>query len=94
MPRTAASEVTAKAVGEEIRRARRELALTQRELADRLGASQSYVANVEAGRENLTLGKLAQIADALGTALAIRLELVERATIAVPEDQAAALAGG
>jgi transcriptional regulator with XRE-family HTH domain len=94
MPRTTASEVTAKAVGEEMRRARRELTLTQRELADRLGASQSYVANVEAGRENLTLGKLAQIADALGTALAIRLEVVERATIAVPEDQAAALTGG
>ena len=93
MPRTTASEVTAKAVGEEIRRARRELAFTQRELADRLGASQSYVANVEAGRENLTLGKLAQIASALGTALGIQLEVVERATIAVPEDQAAALAG-
>jgi transcriptional regulator with XRE-family HTH domain len=94
MPRTAVSDVTAKAVGEEIRRARRELALTQRELAGRLRASQSYVANVEAGRENLTIGKLAQIADALGTALQIRLEVVERATIAVPEDQAAALTGG
>ena len=94
MPRTATSEVTAKAVGEEIRRARRELALTQRELADRLAATQPYVANVEAGRENLTIGKLAHIANALGTALQIRLELVERATIAVPEDQAAVLAGG
>lgn len=91
MPRTTTSELTAKAVGEEIRRARKELALTQLELARRLGASQSYVANVEAGRENLTIGKLAQIAGALGTALKIQLPVVERAAVAVPEDQTAVL---
>ncbi|MGH2804598.1 MAG: helix-turn-helix domain-containing protein [Thermoleophilaceae bacterium] len=94
MPRTTTSELTAKAVGEEIRRARKQLALTQLELARRLGASQSYVAHVEAGRENLTIGKLAQIAGALGTALKIQLPLVERAAVAVPEDQAAGLTAG
>lgn len=94
MPRTKTSEVAAQAVGEEIRRARKELGLTQLEVAGRLGASQSYVANVEAGRENLTIGKLAQIAGALGTALELRLPVVERAPVAVPEDQAAALTGG
>jgi transcriptional regulator with XRE-family HTH domain len=36
----------------------------RRELAQRLGSSQADVANVEAGRENLTLGKLAQLAGA------------------------------
>jgi|GraSoiStandDraft_45_1057281.scaffolds.fasta_scaffold265112_2 transcriptional regulator with XRE-family HTH domain len=84
MPATATSEITAKAVGEEIRRARRELALTQRELAQRLGTSQAYVANVEAGRENVTLGKLAQLAAALGAGLEIRFAVVPRAEITVP----------
>lgn len=93
MPRTATSDVTAKAVGEEVRRTRKQLALTQLELASRLGTSQSYVANVEAGRENVTIGKLAQIAAALESTLEIRLPIVERAAIAVPEDQAAALTG-
>lgn len=85
MPATATSEVTARAVGEELRRARRELGLTQRELANRLASTQSYVANVEAGRENLTLGKLAQFANGLGARLGIRVEVVPRATVHVPE---------
>lgn len=81
MPATASSEITAQAVGEELRRARRELGLTQRELADHLATSQGYVANVEAGRENLTLGKLAQ----LGARLTIRVEVVPRALVKVPD---------
>jgi transcriptional regulator with XRE-family HTH domain len=87
MPATSTSEITSKAVGEEIRRARRELELTQRDLAERLGSSQAYVANVEAGRENLTLGKLAQIAAALGAHLQIQLAVVTRAQVTVPERQ-------
>lgn len=85
MPVTATSEITAKAVGEEIRRARRELALTQREFAQRLGTSQAYIANVEAGRENLTLGKLAHLATTLGATLNIRLDVVPRAHVEIPE---------
>jgi transcriptional regulator with XRE-family HTH domain len=85
MPATASSEITARAVGEELRRARRELGLTQREFADRLATTQGYVANVEAGRENLTLGKLAQLAGGLGARLDIRVEVVPRAHVEVPE---------
>jgi len=85
MPATASSEITAQAVGEELRRARRELGLTQRELADHLATSQGYVANVEAGRENLTLGKLAQLAGGLGARLTIRVEVVPRALVKVPD---------
>jgi transcriptional regulator with XRE-family HTH domain len=85
MPATAVSEITAKAVGEEIRRARRELKLTQREFAGRLGTSQAYVSNVEAGRENLTLGKLAQVAAALGASLDVHFAVVPRAHIEIPE---------
>ena len=65
MPRTAASEIHAKVVGLEIRTTRHALGLTQAEVAERLGASASYISAVEAGRRNLTLGQLANIANAM-----------------------------
>ena len=65
MPRTAASEIHAKVVGREIRATRRALGLTQAEVAERLGVSASYMSAVEAGRRNLTLGQLANIANAM-----------------------------
>jgi len=65
MPRTAASEIHAKVVGREIRATRNALGLTQGEVAARLGVSASYMSAVEAGRRNLTLGQLANIANAM-----------------------------
>lgn len=85
MPRSRPSDITSKVVGTEIRSSRRELALTQSDVAARLGVSTPYVANVEAGRENLTLGQLAAIADALGTELAIAFPVKQRARVTLPE---------
>lgn len=65
MPRTAASEIHAKVLGRELRAARSSLGLTQAEVARRLDVSPSYLAAVEAGRRNLTLGQLANIANAM-----------------------------
>jgi transcriptional regulator with XRE-family HTH domain len=65
VPRTAASEIHAKVVGRELRGTRRALGLTQAEVAGRLGVSASYIAAVEAGGRNLTLGQLANIANAM-----------------------------
>ena len=84
MPRTRTSDILAKAVGGELRRARLERGLTQLELGTRLGTSGAYVANVEAGRENLTLGQLANLAQALEAGLDITFPLPERASVEVP----------
>ena len=65
MPRTAASEIHSKLVGRELRRTRQELGITQVQVAERIGVSASYIAAVEAGRRNLTLGQLANIANAM-----------------------------
>lgn len=67
-----------KIVGEQIRTSRVEAGLTQAEVARRLRVSPPYVANVEAGRTNLTVGQLTNIATAMGVGLEIRFPTVER----------------
>lgn len=73
MPRTAVSEVHAKVVGRELRGTREALGLTQAEVARRLEVSPSYIAAVEAGARNLTLGQLANIANAMRVGVDVRL---------------------
>ncbi len=65
MPRTAVSEIHAKVVGRELKGTRQALGITQADVAARLGVSASYISAVEAGRRNLTLGQLANIANAM-----------------------------
>jgi transcriptional regulator with XRE-family HTH domain len=65
MPRTAVSDVHAKVIGRELRETRSALGLTQVEVAERLGVSASYISAVEAGKRNLTLAQLANIASAM-----------------------------
>jgi transcriptional regulator with XRE-family HTH domain len=76
MPRTHVSDATAARVGTEVRRARQEQNLTQAELARRMGVKPPYIAGLEAGTRNLTLGQLANIADALGRGLDISFPIV------------------
>lgn len=52
--------------GIRIWKARRDQNLTQEELAGHMGRSRASVANVEAGRQNLTLITLFRFADTLG----------------------------
>jgi XRE family transcriptional regulator, fatty acid utilization regulator len=77
MPRTHMSDATSVRVGREVRRTRTELGLSQAELARRMGVKAPYVASLEAGTRNLTLGQLANIADALGRGLDITFPEVE-----------------
>jgi transcriptional regulator with XRE-family HTH domain len=76
MPRTAASDITARIVGQEVRRARKAAGLTQAEVAARLETSPTYVTNIEAGRVNLTVGQLTRVAAAVGANLQVSLPLV------------------
>ncbi len=50
--------------------ARRQLNLTQQELATRLGVSQSYVAKLEGGEANPTLERIGSLLAVLGLSLA------------------------
>ena len=76
MPRTHVSDATAARLGLELRRARLDQGLSQAELARRMGVKPPYVAGLEAGKRNVTLGQLANIADALGRGLDITFPVV------------------
>src|SRR3954462_2826921 len=56
-------------IGPRVRDARRHRGLTQLQLAERLGTSQSAVARIEQGGQNLTLKLLRRLLAALGSAL-------------------------
>jgi transcriptional regulator with XRE-family HTH domain len=75
MPRTASSDLAARLAGEGLRRARKQVGLTQAEVAREIGVTPPYISNVEAGRVNLTLGQLFNLADAIG----VEVELAFRA---------------
>jgi transcriptional regulator with XRE-family HTH domain len=77
MPKTHMSDATSARVGLEVRRARVEQGLSQAELARRMGVKPPYVAGIEAGTRNLTLGQLANIADALERGLDIAFPAVD-----------------
>ena len=76
VPRTHTSDVTSARLGIEIRRARVDQGLTQAEFARRMGVKPPYVAALEAGKRNVTLGQLANIADALERGLDITFPVV------------------
>jgi transcriptional regulator with XRE-family HTH domain len=73
LPRTTTSEIASQILGHEVRRARVEARMTQREVAERLKTSPPYISAVESGRTNMTVGQVAAIADALGVELHIEL---------------------
>ncbi len=52
--------------GQILRDRRRELNLTQKQLADKLGREQSYIARVERGKADIQLSSFIRIATALG----------------------------
>jgi len=58
-----------KQIGALVRDARKQRGLTQTQLAEALGTSQSAVARIEQGKQNVSLEMLARIGTALDTGL-------------------------
>jgi transcriptional regulator with XRE-family HTH domain len=56
-----------KLVGDNVRRVRGEIGITQEQLAERSGFSQQYISDLERGRRNPTVVSLFELAQALGT---------------------------
>lgn len=56
--------------GAAVRTRRKKLGISQEELAGRAGLHRTYVADVERGARNLSLGSIAKLADALGVSIA------------------------
>jgi transcriptional regulator with XRE-family HTH domain len=90
MPRTSSSEVASHAVGQQIRATRLRLGMTQREVAERLGFSAPYLSSVENGRENLTVGQIWAIAQALDVEVHFELRVPPPITLPnIPSPQRA-----
>lgn len=53
--------------------ARHEAGLTQKQLAERLGTKQTYIAQLERGRKNITFSTIARYARACGKKIAVTL---------------------
>jgi transcriptional regulator with XRE-family HTH domain len=60
-------------IGELVQELRRHAQLTQRELAERVGTSQSAIAKLEQGESNPTIGTIERCAEAAGCAVRITL---------------------
>lgn len=58
--------------GEVLKERRKELGLTQKELADNVGCKRTYINRIEHGETDMQLSSFIRIADALG--LSLRLE--------------------
>ncbi len=61
-----------------LRKKRKQAGLTQLQLAERLGTSQSFVSKYESGELGLDLLELRQICQALGTSLSAFVKEFER----------------
>lgn len=73
MPRTTSSSLASQVAGEAVREARLAVGVSQAELARRLGTTPPYISSVEAGRSNITVGRLWAVAEALGVEFSLAL---------------------
>lgn len=61
---------TSEALGAAIRERRKQLGLTQRQLAERVGTHRGYLSSIEAGRENPSWRLVGAIAEGLDVTVA------------------------
>lgn len=68
-------------IAENVSNRRKELGMTQQELADKIPTARPYVAHLEAGRVNATVEVLWRVARALQTEPAALIETPEKAAL-------------
>ena len=68
-------------LGQNIRQKRKEMDMTQWQLADKIGVSESQISNIEVGKRSTSPEKLAKIADALHCNVADLYDLPEKEQI-------------
>src|SRR5438477_11695120 len=83
-------QVLLKAIGDSVRGLREQRALTRRDLAERSGVSERFLAELEAGQGNISVSRLQDVARALGTSAG---ELLFSAQHERPERRVVALVG-
>ncbi|OIK04304.1 helix-turn-helix transcriptional regulator [Bacillus sp. MUM 13] len=64
-------------VAKQIISLRKILGLSQKELADKLNTKQSAISRIEKGEQNISIGLLEKIADALGVEVNVSLNLTQ-----------------
>lgn len=64
--------------GDAVRRRRRDLSISQDELAVRSGLNRSYITEVETGKRNVALVNIWRLAHALETSVSALLAMAER----------------
>lgn len=64
-----------------LKRARKAQGLTQADLSDLSGASPSVIYKLESGREDIALGSLLSVGDALGVQIQVKSPLGEEARL-------------
>ena len=57
--------------GEILKKRRKELKLTQQQLADRIGKERSYIAHIERGETDMQLSSFLKISNALGLSFSL-----------------------
>lgn len=64
-------------VAKQIISLRKTLGLSQKELADKLNTKQSAISRIEKGEQNISIGLLEKIADALGVEVSVSLNFTQ-----------------
>jgi XRE family aerobic/anaerobic benzoate catabolism transcriptional regulator len=82
-----------RALGDAVRDVRTDRGLTQRELADRSGVSLRFLSDLEAGRGNISIARLLEVARALEVQLVDLVAPLDRAAIRTSLDRPLALVG-
>ena len=79
------------ALGRALRQLRQQAGLTQRELADRAGADDTYISQVETGRRDIRWSTITRLLNALDASIALAHQLADLPQFCLRSDRMSAL---